>query len=151
MRIAVKDLSAGLVFAGFGAAFTIGAMGYDMGTARQMGPGYFPAVLGALLTVLGGLLIVGSFGRADETPVTRPAWRGMGLILGALFFFGLGVHQIGLAPAIFVTAILSGLASDEASLREVVILAFGLTALCVLIFVYGLGAGVPLFGPLLGM
>ena len=46
-----KDFWAGLMFIGFGLFFAIWAVThYQMGTAVRMGPAYFPAVLGGLLT-----------------------------------------------------------------------------------------------------
>ena len=57
-----KDLLAGLMFTLTGAAFTLGAREYDMGTAGRMGPGYFPLVLGIILAGLGILITLQSFG-----------------------------------------------------------------------------------------
>ncbi|MFD2792878.1 tripartite tricarboxylate transporter TctB family protein [Promicromonospora vindobonensis] len=48
-----SDLVAGLVFLGLGAAFAIGALGYDLGSLLEMGPGYVPLTLGVVLAALG--------------------------------------------------------------------------------------------------
>lgn len=57
-----KDFWAGLMFIGSGLFFTIWATEfYQMGTAVRMGPAYFPAVLGGLLTVLGAIILFQSF------------------------------------------------------------------------------------------
>jgi hypothetical protein len=57
-----KDFWAGLMFMGVGGFFAIWALThYQMGTSVRMGPAYFPAVLGGLLTVLGGIVFLESF------------------------------------------------------------------------------------------
>jgi hypothetical protein len=60
----VHDLVAGGVFVVFGLAFAIGARGYELGTALDMGPGYYPLVLGGLLVILGvGVMVKGVIAR----------------------------------------------------------------------------------------
>ncbi len=56
-----KDFWAGLMYIGFGAAFFLIARNYNMGTALRMGPAYFPTVLGALLVVIGLMVLGRSF------------------------------------------------------------------------------------------
>ncbi len=149
VRSALKDLLAGLVFVGFGLAFSIGAASYDIGTALRMGPGYFPLVLGGILVVL-GLLIVGkgfisssgAEGRFGSVP-----WRALFLIVVAVLFFALTVRGLGLVPATAVTALLTALASYRTGILAAVAIAAGLTVLCVLIFVLALQLRLPLFGP----
>jgi hypothetical protein len=51
-----KDFFSGLLFMGFGIAFGWGALGYKLGVAGRMGPGYFPLILGSLMTLLGGVI-----------------------------------------------------------------------------------------------
>ncbi len=54
-----KDFWAGIMFAGTGAFFMLWSVSfYQMGSAVRMGPGYFPAVLGGLLLVLGVAIIL---------------------------------------------------------------------------------------------
>ena len=51
-----RDILAGTLFIVIGALALLGARGYPVGSAMRMGPGYFPAVLGVLLILLGALL-----------------------------------------------------------------------------------------------
>ena len=37
-----RDVSSGWAFGAIGAVFIVGALDYEMGTARPIGPGYFP-------------------------------------------------------------------------------------------------------------
>ncbi len=63
-----KDFWAGLMFIGFGLGFVLASFNYSMGSAVRMGPGYFPAVLGSLLAILGGLLFLRAFVSKIEHP-----------------------------------------------------------------------------------
>ena len=47
-----KDFFSGLMFTVTGAAFAYGATGYSIGTGGRMGPGYFPLLLGIILSLL---------------------------------------------------------------------------------------------------
>ncbi|MGL5817206.1 MAG: tripartite tricarboxylate transporter TctB family protein, partial [Phycicoccus sp.] len=71
-----RDVVAGVVFVGFGGAFAVGALGYDVGTTLEPGPGYYPLVLGGLLAVLGlAVAVKGLLGRGQralDTPVAGP-------------------------------------------------------------------------------
>jgi hypothetical protein len=63
-----KDFWAGLMFAGFGLGFMLISFNYPMGSAVRMGPAYFPAVLGGLLAVLGGIIFLRAFASRFEHP-----------------------------------------------------------------------------------
>jgi putative tricarboxylic transport membrane protein len=55
------------------------------------------------------------------------------------------MEKAGFVPAIFALSIIAALSSPEFRWKEQVILALGLTAGCVLLFVYGIGLPYPLF------
>ena len=48
-----KDFWSGLMFMAAGIAFAWGATNYAIGEGARMGPGYFPLMLGILLTLIG--------------------------------------------------------------------------------------------------
>jgi hypothetical protein len=147
-RAGIKDILSGLIFVGFGAAFGYAASGYELGTAFRMGPGYFPLLLAGALALLGVAIIVkGVTAAAADTPIGVVPWRGAVLILGAVVYFGATVRGLGLVPALFGTALLSALASRHNPALAALVIAAALTLACVLIFHYGLGVAVPLFGP----
>ena len=142
-----KDVLAGLTFLGFGVAFALGALAYDIGDPVRMGPGFFPLVVGVLLALLGVVIVVTRSTEPDEEPLTAPPWRAGVLILGALLVFGLTVRGLGLVPALLVTALLASLASRETSPPWAVVLAVALTLLSIAIFVVALSVRLPLVGP----
>ena len=52
-----KDFYSGLLYTVVGAAFAYGATSYNIGTGARMGPGYFPLLLGAILAVIGAIIL----------------------------------------------------------------------------------------------
>jgi hypothetical protein len=68
-----RDFWAGLMFVGLGVFFAVWAVThYQMGTAVRMGPAYFPTLLGGLLTLLGGIVLSGSFVGQRGEKITLP-------------------------------------------------------------------------------
>jgi Tripartite tricarboxylate transporter TctB family len=145
-----KDLLAGLVFVAFGLAFGYASLNYELGSATRMGPGFFPLVLAGILTVLGAVIVfegvtTPSAGRMGPTP-----WFGGALLVAALVVFGLTVRGLGLVPALMIAVFMSAFASRRTGIVGAAVMTVGLTALCVLIFIYGLGLPLRMFGPWLG-
>jgi hypothetical protein len=147
MRKSVRDILAGLIFIAFGLTFAAISLTYQLGTAFKMGPGYFPFVLGLLLVLLGLAITVDGFLKSETQELGEIPWRGLVLLTAAVIVFGLGVRRLGLAPSLFLAAFLAALSSVRTSMLAALIMAAGLTALCVVIFVFSLGMPVPLLGP----
>ena len=145
-----KDLAAGAVFTGFGLAFAITSLTYEVGTPLRMGPGFFPLVLGGVLVVLGVAIAIAGFLAGGSSDIGPVPWRALLLLTAAILFFGFTVRDLGLVPALFVSVLLAGLAGRSARVVPAVVIAVSLTALSVLIFVYALQLRLELFGPLLG-
>lgn len=151
MERSVKDIFAGLIFLGFGAAFGVAAAGYPLGTAFRMGPGYFPLVLAVILALVGlGIIGQALAGKGEAGSFGAVPWKAVALVLGAIVFFGASVRGLGLAPALFVAAFAAALASAENTLLRAAAIGLALTVFCVAIFSYGLGVTAPLIGPWLG-
>jgi hypothetical protein len=147
LRKALPDILAGSIFIAFGLFFALTSLTYDVGTPFQMGPGFFPLILGGALVLL-GIVVVGSgfVAERDEGLGTFP-WRGMVLIPLAFIFFGLTVRGLGIIPALFIATLLASFSSERVSIVKSLVIAVGLTALSVLIFVVGLQFRLPVFGP----
>ncbi|WP_051237524.1 tripartite tricarboxylate transporter TctB family protein [Ottowia thiooxydans] len=138
------------MFATVGAAFAIGAFDYTVGSAARMGPGYFPLMVGVLLTVLGSavaLSAVGSSPGGNGEPVGRIAWKPLGFIIGANLLFGvllagvqsLGLPAMGLIVAVYALVIVSCMAGAAFSMKASLVLATVLAVGSYLTFVLGLG------------
>jgi uncharacterized membrane protein YidH (DUF202 family) len=154
--IVLDDVVAGALFVAMGLGFVIGALGYELGTAFRMGPGYVPLVLGALLMLL-GVALVGTGLRRRDRPDDETAeahgdvpWRAIVLITAAVLIFGAGIEPLGIVPILLVTTFIAAIADRRTSLRDAALIAIGLTVLCVLVFVVLLQLRLPLLGPWLG-
>ena len=136
----------GLAFIATGLFFIWQAASLEIGTAFRMGPGYFPLVLAAILTLLGIVVLVQAT-RVEGEPMGPIALRGILFILPAPIFFGLTVRGLGFVPALFCTALIADFASQKMTPVAAVILSATLTAFSVAVFSYGLGLPFQLFGP----
>ena len=134
MRIkSQKDFFAGLMFSTVGAAFAFGASTYTVGSGARMGPGYFPLMLGILLTILGGFIIFEALvvETEDGEKIGSFAWKPLGYIIGSNVLFGillaglpkLGIPAFGLIIAIYGLTFVAALAGEEFKVKEVAILA----------------------------
>jgi len=147
IRAALKDILAGSAFIVFGVAFAAISLTYDVGSTFDMGPGYFPLALGAILALLGVLIIGKGFIGGEGEPIGHIPWRSVILITAAILFFALTVRGLGLVPALLVAIGLAGFAEPRAGVVWPIAISIGLTALSVLIFVVGLQLRLPLLGP----
>jgi hypothetical protein len=147
MQNSLRDLIAGLIFVAFGLGFGGIALTYELGSALRMGPGYFPLVLGGLLVLLGLAIAAEGILRGGEAPLGPIHWRGLIFLTAAVLVFGLFVRRLGLSPALFSATLLAAFSSERTSALAAFAMAAGLTIVCVLIFVAGLGMPVPLLGP----
>ena len=153
-----KEHYAGTLLVATGLAVVAAGTSYGIGTLRQMGSGFFPAVLGVLMALIGVALLAtarrASGGVADVVPVAAESahlqgpvvqWRGWACILaGVLSFAVLGAHG-GLVPASFVSVFVAALGDRANSWRAAAALAAAMTALGVLVFHCGLHLLLPLF------
>lgn len=148
MRISVrspKDLWSGLLFIAFGLAFVFIAQDYPMGEARRMGPAYFPTILGFVLAGIG--LIVAIRGLLLEgDPFDSPAIKPAVLITLATVAFGILIGQSGIVAAVIGLVLISAAASSHFRWVPSLLLAFGMAAFCVIVFVLGLGLPFPVLG-----
>jgi hypothetical protein len=140
-----KDFLSGLLFMVLGVSFAWGASRYSIGNAARMGPGYFPLLLGAVLTVLGGFIVFKAlvFETEDGGRMGGWAWRPVGFIVLANGVFGvligglpwLGLPPMGLVLAIFALTVIAARAGTEFRWKEVLLLGLVLALGSYLVFV----------------
>ena len=139
-----QDFWAGVMLIAIGATAVAIARNYPFGTSLRMGPGYFPTVLGSILTLFGLWFVVKGF-RSTEKIESGWSLRALIVIPVALVLFGLLMTHAGFVPALIVLIFGSALATTEFNLFEVLLLTAGLTLGCVAVFIWGLGLPYPLF------
>jgi hypothetical protein len=140
-----RDFWAGVMLIVVGAGSVIIARNYAFGTSLRMGPGYFPSVLGGGLVLFGLYLVVVGLKRKEKME-GGDGWslRALVVLPLSLVLFGLLMEHAGFIPALLVLIFGSAAASTEFKLVEVLLLAVGLTAFSVALFIYGLGLPYPL-------
>lgn len=132
----------GLLMAAVGAGAALYAQAeYDFGELRNMGPGFFPVVLGWVLAALGLLIALPALLRRGEavTLATRAAL----CVVGALVVFGLLLKTAGLVLATMASVLLASLADARFTWRTRLLTAVAIAALAWLIFIAGLGMVLP--------
>lgn len=141
-----KDRVSGVVLLVLGLAIVAQGVEYRMGALTRMGAGFVPVVLGILLALVGVAIFItaepGDFGTAESMPAE---WRGWLCVLGGVFAFVILGQYGGLVPASFISVFIAAMGDRGNSVRTSALLAAGITAAGVLIFVYGLGMTFPLF------
>jgi hypothetical protein len=153
MQLRIKSLQdfwSGIFFIALGGLAIYLSRNYPMGTALQMGPGYFPTWLGGIMigfgVIIGGL----SFklqSEADEGLALREWGLRPWLVLTAtLVIFALLMEaEVGFVPSLMVLIVGCALAHKDVHWRETLLLSVLVTAAAVAVFSYGLGLPYRLF------
>jgi hypothetical protein len=128
-----KDFWSGLVFIAMGVAFAWGATSYTVGEGARMGPGYFPLMLGILLTLIGVFVTFEALvvETEDGEKIGTAAWKPLIFIIASNLIFGIllaglpkfGIPAMGLIVAIYALTFVAALAGEEFKAKEVAILA----------------------------
>jgi hypothetical protein len=145
-----RDVVSGLLCLAAGIGALAEARGYAIGSLNQLGPGFYPAILGGLLALVGLLITASALAgaitsEAGEALPDGPDWRGWFCITaGVLVFIGLAWSS-GLAPAIFGTVFVAALGDRQATLRGSLLLALGMAVAGTVLFGYLLGINMPLW------
>lgn len=144
-----QDFWSGLIFLAVGlAAYWLGA-DYDRGSDGVMGPGYFPAALSIVLSLIGAVCIVRSLFGA-RVGIDGWAVRNGVLVLASVVLFGLLLRGAGLVIAVLVLTLVSGHAHRRFRWGPYLVLAAALACFSALIFIKGLGLPMPALGSWLG-
>lgn len=138
------DLAAGALFLALGAAALWIGGSYEVGNATDMGPGYFPRLIGWALAAFG--LIVGGRG-VIAGGWARPFWalRPLVVLSTAFIVFGLAVDRLGLFIAGALTVAVAAFAQPGMRWPRVAATASGLAAFCALLFGYALNLSLPVW------
>ena len=134
-----RDFWSGVLFIVTGLLFVVLSRQYQLGTAAKMGPGYFPTILGALMAVLGLMILAGSMAkRAQPLKIERVDFKAILLVLVAVAVYALTLPKLGFIVALFLLIGISSIASHEFSWKTTVISSVVLLVFSWLVFVKGL-------------
>lgn len=140
-----KSFLSGIMFIGFSVVLLANALPLQMGTARNVGPGYFPLSLAVILLLLGILIVISAFREHHPELVEALDWRGAAMVTAAIISYSLTIRPLGFIPALTIATIIASFAPHQISIKRTVIMTPLVVAACWLIFVKGLGMSVRLF------
>jgi len=146
-----KDVLSGILFiSGGGAIHYLGA-DLHVGTASEMGSGYFPRILAWGLILIGSILVVRDIRSALRQPrqAIGPSvvgsWRPITLITSAVVLFALLIERAGLAIVVFLLVVLSAMAGGNVRWKEIAALGAGMAVFIWAVFIWGLRLPVPVW------
>ena len=133
-----KDFWSGVMLLAIGLVAGWIAQDYKMGTVIRMGSGYFPTILSGIL-VLFGLALIARAAKSTDSITGGWSFRALIILPIAFALFGYLLDRAGFVPAMAVLIMGSAIAGSEFKLLEVIGLTVFMTAICIAIFIYGLG------------
>lgn len=144
-----KDFMGGVLMFIIGTAVSVNSATFDIGTLSQMGSGFFPLVLGLVLTVVGVVLAIeGSTSSQDASEKREkehsPEWKAWALISIGILSFVVLARFAGLLIATFSIVFISALGDRDNTWRSAALLAVVMVAVSVVVFWWALKIQLPL-------
>lgn len=139
------DGQSSLLFMVFGVATVVFGSQYQLGSPSQMGPGFFPTMLGGLLVVVGASVAFQAV-RANQTVTMTPTeWRPLIMICASIALAAFLLLTLGLVVAIPAMVFVAALSSSHFKTLPLLATAAILTLMAWAIFILGLGLHIPVF------
>lgn len=136
-----RELAGGTLLALLGGGAALKALtSQHIGTPANMGPGFFPVVLGICLALCGLGVAAAALGKSlDQAAVPRVNVRAVALVTLSVALFALTIRPLGMVPAAFLLVLAAGFADPRTKPLTLVLLAGGLAAISWLVFIVALG------------
>lgn len=136
-----RDFYTGLLFTAVGLFFVIFGQELEMGTVDNMGPGYLPIVVSAMLIAIGAVQLFRSFVTAGE-PVSFKSKEPTVMVV-ALVAFGYFLPKVGTLLSVLGLMLASAILHKKFTWKMFAV-SYAVIVALVLIFKYGLGSSIPL-------
>jgi putative tricarboxylic transport membrane protein len=158
MSEVTKGTIVGAFFALMGGYFLLASLvQLNVGTAAEMGAGYFPMLVGGLVALLGLI----TFGQALSRQLSvrsdaaveaaRFPWRAIVSVSAALVLFAILIRPAGLIVTIVIACAVAALASSRPKPARVAAMVGSITLFSWLIFSLGMELRIPAFGSMLAI
>lgn len=134
IRARSEDVLGGLVCLAVGVFIFLESAGYSLGVLRAMGPGYFPAIQGVLISSVGVSLMIWAKPNESGSGSQMGTLRGVLLLAAAFLAFAWLIERRGLMPSVFVTTLLASRCDTRITWRQGLILSAATALACYLIF-----------------
>ncbi|WFE76713.1 tripartite tricarboxylate transporter TctB family protein [Roseinatronobacter sp. S2] len=120
-----------------------GVSTYRLGTIQRMGPGMVPVLFGAILSVLGAILLITEYFNSARTELPAIAWRPLIWVLTGVVAFALILPILGVVPATAFLILISSRADGALSIPQALGLAAAMAFLIWVVFGLGLNLPIP--------
>ena len=142
-----EDLIAGLLLISIAVFGLWTSRTYPVGSAANMGPGYFPRAMCWIIIALGLLLVASNLRRPLNVPAIPEVLKFRPLFFVAVSYvaFALTLKPFGLLPAILALVLVASFAVPKRSLLELVLIIIALEALTFALW-YVVRISLPLIG-----
>lgn len=127
-----------------GAGFLWFGLGYRLGTARSMGPGYFPVLLSVGLIVVGAILAVKGL-LVEGAPMRTDALRPLIAVIGSVLAFAFLISRFGFVAGSIGCILVASFATRELRPSYAVAYAIAITVVTAILFILLLGLPMQLF------
>ena len=136
-RLLTLEFASGLFVMAIGVFARVAVGNLEIGQAREMGPGYLPALLAWIILAAGLGMTVWALVKGGEA-LPQMHWRPLFVISLATLVFGLTIDRLGMVVAVVASTAIASLASAISRPRDTPILCAVLAAGAVLMFIKGL-------------
>ena len=133
------------MFMAIGLAFAWGATKYSIGVGARMGPGYFPLLLGVMMSILGAVVTFNSLviERVGGDKIGKWAYKPLVFIIAANLIFGvclgglpsIKVPALGMIVGIYLLTLVASMAEAGWKFKPTFILATVLASMSYVAFV----------------
>ncbi|WP_223478697.1 tripartite tricarboxylate transporter TctB family protein [Oricola indica] len=142
-RILETDVLGGIVLIAVAVLAAIALQDLPIGTARRMGPAFFPLAMCVIVGLFGiGQLAMALTRRGSAVSFSA---RKAGTILAGLAVFALLIGRLGLVPAMVALVLTVSFADKTTKPSQMLLLSMALSAVSIALFRYGLGLQLSLF------
>ena len=136
-RLLTLEFASGLFVTAIGVFARVAVGSLEIGQAREMGPGYLPALLAWIILAAGLGMTVWALVKGSEA-LPQMLWRPLFVISLATLVFGLTIDRLGMVVAVVASTAIASLASAISRPRETPVLCAVLAVGAVLMFIKGL-------------
>ena len=137
-RLLTLEFASGLFVTAIGVFARVAVGNLEIGQAREMGPGYLPALLAWIILAAGLGMTAWALIKGSGEPLPPMHWRPLLAISLATLVFGLTIDRLGMVVAVVASTAIASLASAISRPRDTPILCAVLAAGAVLMFIKGL-------------
>lgn len=116
---------------------------YNIGTLTNMGPGFFPASLGTLLTLIGFFIGFTAFFRSGKRINIK--FRTLFLVSMSIVVFAGTLKLLGIVLATMLAVAISSMADNDMTWQSRMFVAIGVAFVAWLIFILGLSMVLPVW------